>query len=45
MCIEEYLYNSGCEISVFQDHCNFEIIDIKITEVIILRRSKHAHHL
>jgi len=35
MGIGEYLFDTGCGMATFQDNCEFEIIDIKVTEVIL----------
>jgi hypothetical protein len=33
MSVAKYLYDEGCKRTTFQDHCEFEVIDIKVTEV------------
>jgi len=34
MGIAEYLYDSGCEITALKDNCEFDIIDVKVAELI-----------
>lgn len=33
MSVVKYLYEEGCERATFQDHCNFEVIDIRVAKV------------